>query len=49
MLLTRTRRALRECMSAKGFNAGDAPTGTFLALWDLLRSDTEGEARSEND
>ena len=49
MLLTRTRRALRECMDAKGFNAGDAPTGTFLALWDLLRGDTKGEARSEND
>lgn len=49
MLLTRTRRALRECMSAKGFDAGDAPTGTFLALWDLLRGDTKGEARSEND
>lgn len=37
MMLSRTRRALRECMEEKGFGAHDAPPGTFVALWDLLR------------
>jgi len=38
MLLSRTRRTLRECMDKKGLNAGDAPPGTFVALWELLNN-----------
>jgi RNA polymerase sigma factor (sigma-70 family) len=49
MMLSRTRRALRECMEAKGFNEADAPTGTFLALWDLLGGSTTGSTRSDNE
>ena len=49
MTLSRTRRALRECMEAKGFNEADAPTGTFLALWDLLGGGTTGANRSDDE
>ena len=38
MLLSRTRRALGECMSKKGLNADDAPPGAFVALWELLNN-----------
>lgn len=48
MLLSRTRRALSACLNAKGFNAEDAPAGTFVALWDLLRSGTENGQRSND-
>ena len=36
MMLSRTRKSLRDCMEKKGFNSDDAPPGTFVALWDLL-------------
>jgi len=38
MMLSRTRKSLRECMETKGFNSDDAPPGTFVALWELLRN-----------
>ena len=36
MMLSRTRKTLRDCMEKKGFNSDDAPPGTFVALWELL-------------
>lgn len=38
MMLSRTRRALSECMEKKGLDPGDAPPGTFVALWELLNA-----------
>ena len=37
MLLSRTRRTLRECMKRKGLGADDAPPGALAALWESLR------------
>jgi DNA-directed RNA polymerase specialized sigma24 family protein len=48
MLLSRTRRALGSCMNQKGLNAEDAPTGTFVALWELLRGNMS-EPKSNDD
>lgn len=36
MMLSRARKSLRGCMEKRGFNADDAPPGTFVALWELL-------------
>jgi DNA-directed RNA polymerase specialized sigma24 family protein len=47
MLLSRTRRALRDCMKRKGFDAEDAPPGVFVVLWDMLRRGSAEETRSE--
>lgn len=49
MLLSRTRKTLSACLNAKGLNAEDAPTGTFLALWDMLRRGAAHEERSADD
>lgn len=38
MLQSRTRRMLRACLEGKGFDAGDVPPGTFVAVWERLRS-----------
>jgi DNA-directed RNA polymerase specialized sigma24 family protein len=43
MLLSRTRRRIRDCMCNKGFNSDDAPPGTLVTLWDLLRADVRRE------
>lgn len=33
VLLYRSRRAIRDCMDAKGYEPGDMPPGTFIELW----------------
>lgn len=48
MLLSRTRRSLSECMGKKGLNAEDAPAGTFVALWELLRGNMSEPASTDD-
>jgi len=45
MMLSRTRRALRQCMNNKGLNADDAPPGAFVALWELLNNPGKKDVR----
>ncbi|HEU4364270.1 MAG TPA: sigma-70 family RNA polymerase sigma factor [Candidatus Krumholzibacteria bacterium] len=47
MLLSRTRRTLREGMKARGFDAEDTPPGVFVVLWDLFKHDTGDAQRSD--
>jgi DNA-directed RNA polymerase specialized sigma24 family protein len=47
MLLVRARRALRDCLSKKGFDSGDVAPGTFVVLWDLLRRGRAEEREDE--
>ncbi len=47
VMLMRTRRALRDCLQRKGLGAEDAPPGTFVVLWDLLRRGSAEEREPE--